>query len=322
MTSPLGSVIPILKSSVQRRTVELVASDFLRTFDELLYILESCGKTFTQLLFNDPPSRAPRYFQVVFLAFYELIVRQRKIPKDRVGIVALLSGRSRMIPVPEGGRWGSDDRRNSVNGEVGVLSPMFVDNTVIDPATIHWISQLENILTQSYTEQSYYDFKQGFIVLDETNQFDEDNFEKILKTCVGIANIRPGARGYVLVGVADKVSTANRVEALFGISARPFERFFIIGVEHEATTLGKTLEQFFQVIVDKVTNSLVSSDLKGYIARNIKAVRYYDKTIYIFDTQSQQEPSSYDGRYYDRNGAQLVELTGQDIIRLARRFVS
>lgn len=275
----------------------------------------------SQLLFYDPPSRAPRYFQVVFLAFHTLIVRQRKIPSDRPAIIATLSGQSRTIPVPEGGRWGSEDRRNSVNGEVGVLSPMFADNNVIDPATIHWISQLENILTQSYTEQSYYDFKQGFLVLDGSNRFDDENFEKILKTCVGIANVRRDARGYVVVGVADKSTTANRVETLFGVGARPFERFYITGVEQEATALEKTLDQFFQLIVEKVRNSSLSSDLKGYVARNMKAVRYYDKTVYIFDVQSQNDPSSYDDRYYERNGAQLIELSGQDIVRLVKRFV-
>jgi hypothetical protein len=311
-----------IETAVQKRTGDLVITDFLRTFDELAYIIELSEKKFSQLLFDGPVARSPRYFQVVFLSFYELVIRRRKVPGDKAALIAKMSGSSRSIIVPEGGRWGAEQRVDAVNAVVGVYESTFIESQSVDPAVVHWISQLQNILSQSFTEQSNYDFKQGFLRLDGSNSFDEENFEKILKTCVGIANIRKNSRGYVLVGVADKATTARRVEELFSIGARAYDRFFVTGVEHEAKALGKTLDQLFQFVVDKVRASNVSDDLKQYISRNLKSVRYYDYTVYIFEAEAQSDPSNYDGVYYDRNGAQLIEVQPQNLLGLLRRFVS
>jgi len=185
---------------------------------------------------------------------------------------------------------------------------------------IHWIGQLQNILSQSYTEQNAYDFKQGFTRLDGSAAFDEDNFTKILKTAVGIANIRRGYRGYILVGVADKASDAERVKTLYGAEAIIFEGFSIVGVDGETQALGKTHDQMFQMIVEKVRNSPLSSPLKDHIVRHIKAVRYYDKTIYVFDVEAQEDPSHYDGEYFVRNGAQLGEIPTTELTGFIRRF--
>jgi predicted HTH transcriptional regulator len=187
---------------------------------------------------------------------------------------------------------------------------------------IHWITQLENILSQSYTEQSAYDFKQGFLRLDGTNVFDEDSFEKILATCAGISNIRRGAKGYVLVGVADKITTAQRVEQLFGVKAKTYERFFVVGVEHEAKALGKNLDQLFQMIVERVKASKLSPELRDFVARHIKPVRYYDQTVFVLEIEAQEDPSTYDGKYYVRNGAQLDELkSSTELAALFKRYI-
>jgi hypothetical protein len=55
-----------IETAVQRRTAELVVSDFMRVFDELAYVIDFSKKKFNQLLFDEAVSRAPRYFQVVF----------------------------------------------------------------------------------------------------------------------------------------------------------------------------------------------------------------------------------------------------------------
>lgn len=55
------------------------------------------------------------------------------------------------------------------------------DRACPDPARVRWITQMENILTQSYTEQGAYDFKQGFLRLDGKNTFDDVSFDKILR---------------------------------------------------------------------------------------------------------------------------------------------
>lgn len=311
-----------IELATQKYTIDVVASDFQRVLDQIKVTLNRAGKTLGQLLFGEQSPRAPRYFQVVFLALHKLIVLDNQEVVDQDRLAKLIDGSGANIPVPEGGRWGAEQRANAVNGAAGVYGPAFGPAKNYDPAQVRWITQLENILTQSYTEQGAYDFKQGFIRLDGRHIFDEDSFEKILRTLAGIANIRKGVRGYVIVGVADTEADARRVTTLYGVDARPFERFFITGVEHEAKVLGKSLDNLFMELTTRVKKSAMSEPLRDYVARHVKAVRYYDKTVFVFEAQAQDEPSHFNGQFAVRHGNKLVDIPPQQYFELYKRFAA
>lgn len=311
-----------IELATQKNTIEVASADFQRVLDQLKITLNRAGRTLGQLLFGEQPPRAPRYFQVVFLALHKLIVLQNQEVADQDALIKLIDGSGANIPVPEGGRWGADDRIKAVNGVAGVYGPAFGPAKGYDPAQVRWITQMENILTQSYTEQGAYDFKQGFVRLDGKNEFDEDSFDKILKTLAGISNIRKGVRGYVLVGVADTEADSKRVAQLYKVDPRPFERFFITGIEHEAGVLGRSLDDLFLELTKRIKNSALSEPLKDYVARNIKAVRYYDKTVYVFEAQAQDEPSNFGGAFFVRHGNQLSEVPPQKYGELYKRFMA
>lgn len=311
-----------IELATQKHSIEVATADFQRVLDQIKVSLNRAGKTLGQLLFGEQSPRAPRYFQIVFLALHKLMVLGNQEVVDQDKLVHLLGGSGVKIPVPEGGRWGAEDRENAVNGAAGVYGPAFGPAKGYDPAQVRWITQMENILTQSFTEQAAYDFKQGFIRLDGKHTFDEDSFDKILKTLVGIANIRKGVRGYVLVGVADTAADAKRVTSLYGVDARPFERFFITGVEHEAQALGKSLDNLFMELTTRVKNSALSEPLRDYVARHVKAVRYYEKTVFIFEAQAQDEPSNFNGSFFVRVGNKLEEIPPQKYGDLYKRFMA
>lgn len=310
-----------IEVAVQKRTADLVVSDFQRTLDELKLTLGASGQTFGQLLFNSQPTQAPRYFQAVFLAFHNLVVRQGMAVKDRNQLVQLMTDSGKHIHVAEGGSWGAEHRQKTVDSVTGMYLPAFGPSTYTDPAKVLWITQLENLMSQSYTEQSAYDFKQGFLLLDSNPRFDDGSFEKILQTCVGIANIKKGYKGYVLVGIAENMGTVQRLRDIFGIEPKVFESFYVAGVDHEAIALGKTHDQLFQYIIDKIKNSACSSELKDYIVRNLKAVRYFDKTVYVFEVEGQEDVSNIDGRYFIRTGPKLEEIDTKDLSTLIRRYL-
>lgn len=311
-----------VERAVQKRTVELIVSDFARTLDSIRITLTDSGSSFGKLLFEQQPARAPRYFQVVFLAFYSLLVREGLSIIDNDKLVARMKNQADAIPVPEGGRWGGEDRHRAVQGAAGVYREAFGKGTESDPTKIFWITRLENLLSQSLTEQSLFDYKQGFLRLDGSGSFDEESFNKILQTCAAVANNRVGCKGYVLVGVCDKIETAARVKALYGVEPLEVSNFRITGVEHEAGVLGKNSDQMFQMIVDKITNSPLSSPLKEYLSRHLKPIRYFDKTIYVFEAEGQQDPSHYGGVYYDRRGAQLSEVAPENLAPFFRRYIA
>jgi len=311
-----------IELAMQKVTTEVATADFQRVLDQLKITLNRAGRTLGQLLLGDQPPRAPRYFQVVFLALHKLLVVQNQEVTDQDQLIRLLDDSGKQIAVPEGGRWGADDRVKLVDGAAGVYGAAFGPAKAYDPAQVRWITQMENILTQSYTEQAAYDFKQGFLRLDGKNKLDEDNFEKILKTLAGIANIRKGVKGYVLVGVADSQADAQRVTALYGVDPKPFERFFITGIEHEATALNRTLDELFLDLTTRIKSSSLSEPLRDYVARNVKSVRYYDKTIYVFEAQAQEEPSNFNGMFYVRHGNQLAEIPASQYGELFKRFLA
>lgn len=311
-----------IEIATQKHSVEVVTSDFQRVLDQLKVTLNRSGKTLGQLLFGEQPPRAPRYFQVVFLALHKLIVVENQEVLDQDLLVKLMDGSGKQISVPEGGRWGAEDRTSSVNAAAGIYGPAFGPSKGYDPARVRWITQMENILTQSYTEQAAYDFKQGFLRLDGKHTFDEESFNKILKTLVGISNIRKGVRGYVLVGVADTETDAQRVSRLYGVDPNIFDRFYITGIEHEAKAVGKSLDDLFMELTARIKASPLSEPLRDYVARNVKSVRYYDKTIFVFEAQAQNEPSNFDGSFFVRHGNQLSEVPAAQYGELYRRFLS
>jgi len=94
------------------------------------------------------------------------------------------------------------------------------------------------------------------------------------------------------------------------------------GVEHEAKALGKTLDDLFMELTTRIKNSPLSEPLRDYVARNVKLVRYYDKAIFVFEAQAQEEPSNYDGAYYVRHGNKLVEIPSTQFGGLFKRFMA
>lgn len=311
-----------VETGVQKHTAEVLVSDFQRVLDQLRLALALSGKKFGHLMLGAQPARTPRYFQTVFLAMWNLIVTKNKEVANLQQLVDLLDGLGNAITIAEGGRWGSQDRVTAINAATGMISPAFKDAEGYDPARVRWITQLENILIQSYTEQAAYDFKQGLLRLEKPQAFDEDSFEKILKTLVAIANLRKGVTGYVIVGIAEDEKTAIRVQSITGETPVKFENFFVTGIQHDSAVLGKDLDQLFQMITDKIRSSEISEPLRDFLARQVKLVRYYDKAILILESAAQAEPSHIQGRYFIRHGNQLVEVRSENYGELFRRFQS
>ncbi|MDF3196620.1 DUF262 domain-containing protein [Pseudomonas sp. 1928-m] len=311
-----------IDQSIRRRNPDLVDMDYQRSHDTLELILAQYGGSFFNLLFpnQNVGNPIPRYFQSVFLAIHDLIVRKGLIVTDRNGVINALKNKGRHISIQEGGRWGAENRAAAVDSVIGMIQKFFETDPNPDPAKVHWVTKLQNLLTNSKTEQAAYDFKQGFLELSEKPTFDQNSLEKIFETCAAISNIRRGCRGYVIVGVADNTKTALRVTNLFGVNPITFGGFQVTGVEHEAAHLGKNLDQLFQKITDEVRRSDLSEPLKSYINSHMKCVSYYDKTVFVFEIEGQEKPSLYKKKYFERQGTQVMEIEPENLSVLFSRF--
>lgn len=312
----------LIDQAIRRRNPELVDVDYQRAHDALVLILAQANVTFSSLLFPEVNggNPIPRYFQAVFLALHDLIVRKEMIISDRAGVINFLKNKGKNIVIQEGGRWGAENRASAINSVVGMIQQFFEKNKNHDPAKVHWVTKLQNLLTNSKTEQSAYDFKQGFLELSSNPSFDEGSFDKILETCVAISNIQKGHRGYVIVGVSDKPQTALRVKELFGVEPILFGGFQVTGVEHEADVIDKNLDQLFQLVTDKIRASDISEPLKSYINSQMKCVSYFDKTVFVFEVQGQEQPSLYKKKYFERQGTQVFEVEPENFATIFSRF--
>lgn len=312
----------LIDKAVRRRTLDLVDLDYQRVNDALILLLSHAKTTFSGLIFpnGNGSNPVPRYFQVVFLALHDLIIKKSMVISNSTGLIARLTDCGKNIQVQDGGRWGADNRSRMIDSVVGWMQGFFEDDKNPDPAKVHWVTKLQNLLTNSITEQAAYDFKQGFYTLDPSPSFDENSFDKIMETCAAIANIGKGHKGYVLVGVAENAKTAARVQAIFGSQPLSFNGFHITGVDHEAKHAGKNLDQMFQDIADRVGHSGLSEPLKSYVCNHLKCVQYYDKTVFVFEIVGQDSPSHCGGKWVERQGAQVKDIPPDRLGALFDRF--
>jgi hypothetical protein len=303
-----------IDAAVRVRGEELIVADFLRIYDQLMIVFRGNNTTFAHALFPDRPiARAPRYFQVVFLALHQQIVIKNRYLSNEILFFKKLRGAGDKITVQEGGGWGADQRENAIDAFSGIISRAFKLSPVSDPTTTHWVSRLENLLSQSKTEQSLYDFKQGFLLLDGSDSLDEGNFSNIMTTAAAIANTDPHSTGYILIGVADKQGTALRIKSLYNVEPIEQNGFYVCGIDHEFLCQKKTAEQYFQTLISKIKSSALSDDLKESVCQHAKLIQYYDKSVLILEIRAQSNVSSFSGAYFVRKGPSNEPV---DILRL------
>lgn len=300
---------------------EIVFDRFLIVYEEFRRIISHANKPFNRLMFKEAGVRVPRYFQAVFLALWDLMINRNQKIDDRANVAAALDGiGGKSLNVGGGGgRWGAEERQRNVNAVVGVIQPFFKERGVEDPALESWVTKLEAILRQSYTEQNLYDFKQGFHNLASPYGFDNDTFSKCIETLCAMANKGPGVVGYVIIGVADREETAKRVQQVHGVKFKPFDEFYITGIGHEAKH-HSGIDRYFQSILEKIKAAPAPDWVKEYIAREVRLVTYFDLSVLVMKLAAGSEPAHYNGVFKVRHGAnnEVVEADGYG--RLYSRF--
>lgn len=308
---------------IQKKGEEEILANVQFVFDKLIGILTTANKTFNALLFERQQAKIARYFQIVFLALYELMVEDNNEISDLPGLINKMdkAGDKVINLAAGGGNWSAKEKQTAIDSFVGVIKSCFKKSTVNDPSRNHWVTRLENLLMQSSTEQTLYDFKVGFHALTvEDSPFDNALFSKVIKTLTAMANTLPGATGYCVIGVADTKQSSERHQKIYGSQSLPYSNFFINGIEDEGTRYHKDVDSYFTKITHFVKNEPISERDKDYISRNISTVKYFDKTILIIKIESDVKPSIYGGKYYVRHGSNLSEVIPENFGDLFSRF--
>lgn len=317
------SISSAIEIQIQKINEDVVISNIQFVFDEIMEIVSFSGKTFNSLLFENQQAKISRYFQIVFYALYKLLVEEGKVISDREKLVNLLdhAGDRTISLAAGGGNWSAKEKQTQSDALYGVISRCFEKANMNDPARSQWVTRFENILMQSSTEQSLYDFKVGLHALSETeSELDRETFSKIIKTLTSMANTFPNSVGYCLLGVADNKKTAERHKKIYGQNYISYSSFHITGIESEANKFHSDIDKYFTKIVQLIKNEPISDRDRDNISRNITTIRYFDKNIVIMKIESDSKPSVYDNKYFVRHGSNIEEVLPQNFGELFARF--
>lgn len=310
-----------LEEKIRIRSIEKVKSDFFKVFDEIKDLLEIAGKSFNNLISKDRNfDKVPRYYQIVFLALYKLLVKENKKISSQYDLLQVMDGITANIQLSKGGgNWSATERENSINAIVGMIDKCFVDN-VDNPAIVKWSTEFETILKQSKIEQGCFDFKIGFCDL-KTGKFNEKAFKKCVKTLTAMANKGTGSVGYVVAGVADTKEDAEYIEQKNKkYESIVKEDYYITGLNYDIDALNVSADRYFQKLIQILEKEPIEEKYRSYIGNNIRFLRYGDKDILLMKIMGLDSPAIYDNEYYQRMGANLHKIEVKEMSVLFSKF--
>lgn len=323
----IGNLADKVDIEIQKINEEVLINNIQTVFDEIISVIEDSGTNFHLLLFSDRTRQnISRYFQIVFYAFYQLIINKNKVIDNKSGLIESLrcSGGKIMKLPTGGGRWSAKDKLTQMNSLIGVIQGYFRQNSSHDPARSQWVTKFENLLTQSAIEGQLYDFKIGLSLLkkEENPVIQNGALSKIIKTLTAMANTNLKSTGYCIIGVADSRRDAERYSDIYDdecIKIRNSD-FWVTGIQSEALKLFDSIDIYFEKILQLIDKEPISDPVKDYIKRNIVIIKYFNKDIMILKIESMEKPITYDKKYYVRHGNSVQELDREQELGLFERF--
>jgi hypothetical protein len=299
---------------------------FVTTLELIEGALEGSPKQFAALTVNQQNYRGvPRHFQAVFVAINQLLHEESLELKSKDKLLQVLSGFwDGDLKIPSGGGdWGSERKNQLLEMAKARLRPAFKPKVDAKNSQIREHSvRFEAALSMALTEESLFELKQGFCRINDSGAFDDNSFAKIMRTASAMANYGPGVKGAIFIGVADDSSDAAAVERFAKIKSLTYEGFFITGTQHELSTLGKSVDELWRELTQKIKSSLLDVEFAGNLARTLVPFRYKGYLVWRLEPTAIGRPVTYDDRFFERVGPQTVEVVGQSIINLATRFHS
>lgn len=312
-----------IEQAIKIKGKKQVVKEFYQIIDIIESILKYSNKKFNEIIFNGDNSKdkIPRYFQVVFLALYTLIIYKNLKVSDIKLLINKLEGISKSINISQGGgTWAAIERDTNVKAVVGILECCFTPN-MEDPALYRWSKELETILSQSTTEQSSFDFKIGFCNYTD-EKFINKTFSKAIKTLTAMANRGKNELGYIIIGVADKLEDAQVVEKITGEKHIQIGHHLVTGVNHDMKILNLSSDRYYQKIIQLIEKEPIDKKYISKITSDIKFLNYAGKDVIILRLENQNEAILYGNSYYERRGGNNTNIEMKDIATFLRKFDS
>lgn len=252
-------------------------------------------------------------FYAIFMAFFDLCVRQRKTPTDAKRIMGALQDLQSKLYVAAGAIK-SGRRQDNINLTKGLIQDFFEEShppaiTHGSGTTIHF----ENAIRRSKIETAAYECKQGLLTLDNARHVQPGLLDKIVETLCAIGNIGPSAAphvGALFIGVADSLKDRKRIEALDGVEAKTIGSRYCVGVDRELAHMRVDLEQYKRKIVSHISQSGLSAHLKTAALSHLDCVTYKGLSVIVLWIPPQRAVSAVNDVVFVREGSSTKKVEG------------
>jgi hypothetical protein len=267
-----------------------------------------------------PANTARTAFFALFSAYFDLIMKQGKLPDDLAGIRKALSGSQKSLTM-QAHYTRTEDRIRNIGIMTGLIQNYFVKKDVPVLGGAHsLVVDIENSLRRSRFETTRYEFKIGCCALSDQPSLDPDMFSKLARTAAAIANASPDADGFIYLGVADKRSAAERVHALFGSVIYEIGEVFFVGVKHDLACLKIDMEAYVKRLVQELQKSKLADPLKTQLITAIEHADYKGSPFVRIRIPKQLELTSYDGEFPIRKNSDTVNMSAGEALSQAKMF--
>lgn len=286
---------------------------FLHIHGLMLSILECSHREFRKLVFQDELSESlVRTYQVIFLALFELVIKDKQKADNIMGLVADLEqiGNHTLKGIADD-KWNAGTRHKRIQAIKGVIGHNFSQSEKTDALSRNWTFELDSLIRMSRIEGSLYDFKTGFHDLGN-GSYNKDLPLKLVEILTAQANTAPKSKGYVIIGITEGESSFQRFEKLYGKSPATN----IEGTDFYVTGIQKEINKFYRGSGDKMQNELLSAidkapvdeSVKRQIKQSFKMVKYGGNDVIILELASNDKPITYGEEIYIREGNNTKKL--------------
>lgn len=249
-------------------------------------------------------------FYALFMAFFELCIREGRSPFDNAGIMRAITGLQDRLQVAAG-QIRSEPRAQNIAVTKGLIQRYFEER---EPAvTLQGAGlaiRFENALRRSRIETAAYECKQGLLNLDAARAMSPNILDTLVETACGIANLGPRSYGAIFVGVADDATAKARIEELDGIRALEVGSRHVVGVDRELQHIGLTLEAYKRRVVDHFAHSALSEPLKTSLLGTIDCIDYRGKSVLCIWVPTQAQVSDIGDIVFAREGSSTRRVVG------------
>lgn len=289
---------------------EKIKTWFMDVFSTLKTVIESSGKDFRSFIYTDDDGEGlVRTFQVIYLAFFELMIKESMVISNMKLLISLLDGIGlKHLQGISSNNWNAKYRKEKIDSIAVIIKKAFKKSKGSDVAYENWAFQLDNILHLSITEGNQYDFKMGF---HDLKKGENEVNKRLIRKCVEIltaeVNKKAQTSGYVIVGVTEGESALNSFKKFYSKSDSytPVSNthFYVTGIEDELKMFyNNEGDKFVREIKKEIEGCPIESIYKTMIQQDLKLVTYGGHVLLVLYLKSEDAPIFYDKKLYIRKG--------------------